>query len=233
MTNIFRIILSILLLVPASEITAQKKIIAADDVYGSDPQLYNGRLYTAFYRMNTENNQYLTSSQFEQGAVTLRGVTYSGLLLNYDIYNQQLLLQYNGNQDLKSVIIVSDAWLESFSIKDKKFRVLPVSDEETRIYQEIGSEQTRILYLWKKYLQFNTINGNSKWVFSSPVREMSLLTNGKTVKYWNNRSFVDPFGPEKKKVIKYYLNSHHINVKKASDEIMEQLIIFCNTLGGK
>jgi|WetSurMetagenome_2_1015567.scaffolds.fasta_scaffold00062_39 hypothetical protein len=233
MTNIFRIILFILLLVPASEITAQKKITAADDVYGSDPRLYNGRLYTAFYRMNTENNQYLASSQFEPGTVTLRGVTYRDLLLNYDIYNQQLLLEYNSNPGFTSVIILSDAWLESFSIKDKKFRVFPVSDKENRIYQEIGSGQTRILYFWKKNLQFDNINGNSKWIFSNPVREMSLLTDGKTDKYRNNRSFVNLFSREKKREIREYIHSHRINVKKAGDEIMEQLIIFCNTLEEK
>jgi hypothetical protein len=233
MINIFRVVLFFLLLVPVSETTAQQIILAADNVYGSDPLLYNGRLYTAFYGMNAENNQYLASSQFEPGSVTLRGVTFTDLLLNYDIYNQQLLLEYTGNPGLTSVIILSEAWLETFSIKDKKFRIFPVSDEVNRIYQEIGSGQTRILYFWKKYLQFDNTIGKSKRTFSNPIREMSLLTDGKIVKYWNNRSFVNLFSPEKKKGIREYINSRRINVKKASDEIMEQLIIFCNTLEGK
>jgi hypothetical protein len=235
MINIFRILIFFLLLVPVSESTAQQIILAADNVYGSDPLLYNGRLYTAFYGMNAKNNQYLVCSQFEPGSVTLRGVTFTDLLLNYDIYNQQLLLEYTGNPGFTSAIIVSDAWLETFSIKDKKFRVFPVPDEVNRIYQEIGSDQTRILYFWKKYLHFdNTGNSkNPKKTFSNPVREMSLLTDGKIVRYRNNRSFVNLFNPEKKKGIREYINSRHINVKKASDEIVEQLIIFCNTLEGK
>jgi hypothetical protein len=222
--------------VPVSETTAQKIILAADNVYGSDPLLYNGRIYTAFYGMNAENNQYLVCSQFEPGSVTLRGVTYTDLLLNYDIYNQQLLLEYTGNPGFTYAIILSDAWLETFSIKDKKFRILPVPDEENRIYQEIGSDQTRILYFWKKYLQFDNTGGNSKKskrTFSNPTREMNLLLDGKIVKYWNNRSFVNLFNPEKNKEIREYINSRRINVKKASDEIVEQLIIFCNTLEGK
>jgi hypothetical protein len=222
-----------LLLVPVYETTAQQIILAAEKVYGSDPLLYNGRLYTAFYGMNAENNQYLASGQFEPGSVTLRRVTFTDLLLNYDIYNQQLLLEYTGNPGLTSVIILSDAWLENFSIKDKKFRIFPVSDEVKRIYQEIGSGQNRILYFWKKYLQLDNRIKNPKRTFSKRIREMNLLTEGKIVKYRNNRSFVNLFSPEKEKGIREYINSHRINVKKAGDEIMEQLIIFCNTLEGK
>jgi len=236
MINIFRILIFFLLLMPVSETTAQHKILAADNVYGSDPLLYNGRVYTAFYGMRAENNQYLVCSQFEPGSVTIHGVTFTDLLLNYDIYNQQLLLEYTGNPGFTFAIILSDAWLETFSIKDKKFRIFPVSDEVNRIYQEIGSDQTRILYFWKKYLQFDNTSGsskNSKRTFSNPSREMSLLTDGKIIKYWNNRSFVNLFNPEKKKEIREYINSRHINLKKASDEIVEQLIIFCNTLEEK
>lgn len=233
MINILRITLFVFLLVPVSEAVAQKRINAADDVYGSDPLLYNGRLYTAFYRINAENNQYLVSGQFEPGTVTIRGVRYTGLMLNYDIYNQQLLLEYEGNTDFKSVIIISDAWLESFTIGNRQFIKLRSPDNGSRYYQEIGSGSTRVLYFWKKYLQFDNVSGTSKSRFSKPVREMSLITNGETVKYTNNRSFVKLFGPEKKKEIRVYLNSHHINVKKAGDEVMEQLIIFCNTPGAK
>jgi hypothetical protein len=233
MTNLSRITLYILLLVPVSETTAQQIISAADDVYGSDPLLYNGRYYTEFYPLNTIDNQYLTSRQFESGTVTLRGVTYSDLLLNYDIFNQQLLLKYRSNPSFKPVIIVSDAWLETFSVKDKKFRIYPISDEEKRIYQEIGSGQIRILYFWKKYSHLENTIGGPKMTFTNPVREMNLFTDGKIIKYWNNRSFIDLFSPEKKEVIKEYLHGHRINVKKASDKIMEELINFCNTLARK
>jgi hypothetical protein len=228
-----RIALLILLLVPVSETTAQKITSATDDVYGSDPLLYNGKYYTFFYPPNTKDNQYLTDRQFEPGTVTLRGVTYKDILLNYDIYNQELLMEYTGKPAYTRVIILSDAWLESFSIKDRKFRIFPTSDEEKRIYQEIGAGQTRILYFWKKYMQFNNIIGDPKKTFSNPVREMNLLTDRKIVKYWNNRSFINLFGPEKKEAIREYLHSHRIDVKTASDEIMEGLINFCNTLEGK
>ena len=233
MTLSSRIALLILLLASVSETTAQQISFGTDDVYGSDPLLYNGKYFTFFYPLNAGDNQYLTSRQFEPGTVTLRGVTYTDLLLNYDIYNQQLLLECTGNPDITPVIILSDAWLETFSIKDKNFRIFLISDEVKRIYQEIGVDQTRILYFWKKYLQFDNTIGGPKRTFSNPTREMDLLTDGKIVSYWNNRSFINLFGPEKKEVVREYLRGHRINVKKASDKIMEGFINFCNTLPGK
>ena len=42
-------------------------------------------------------------------------------MLNYDIYNQQLILKYKNNIGAANLIIISDAWLESFSFKGHKF----------------------------------------------------------------------------------------------------------------
>ncbi len=40
--------------------------IGIDDVYGSDPLLYNGRYYTFFPPPNTGGNQYLTDRSLKQ-----------------------------------------------------------------------------------------------------------------------------------------------------------------------
>jgi hypothetical protein len=232
-TLLFRITFVILFIVPVSETTAQRISIGTDDIYGSDPLLYNGKYYTFFSPLNTRGSQYLNDRQFEPGIVTLRGVKYAGLLLNYDIYNQQLLLKYTDDPGITQVIIVSDAWLETFSIKDKNFRIFQILDDEKRIYQEIGADQTRILYFWKKYMQLDNIIGGTKMTFTKPAREMNLLTDGKIIRYRNNRSFINLFGPKTKEVISEYVHDHHINVKKASDKIMAGLINYCSTLGGK
>ncbi|MGB8492117.1 MAG: hypothetical protein WCE64_13755 [Bacteroidales bacterium] len=233
LTILSRIILVILLLAPVPETAAQRTVNGTDDVYGSDPLLYNGKFYTFFSPLNAGGNQYLNDRQFEPGTVTLRGVKYTDLLLNYDIYNQQLLLEYKGEPGLTQVIILSDAWLETFSIKDKNFRIFQISDNEKRIYQEIGADQTRVLYFWKKYRQVENITGGTKMIFTKPAREMNLLTDGKIVTYRNNRSFVNLFGPENKEVVREYIHGHRVNVKKASDKIMAGLINYVNTPGGK
>ncbi len=216
-----------------SESPAQTTDNGKDDIYGWDPLLYNGRYYNFFSPLNARGNQFLNERQFESGRVTIRGITYRDLNVNYDICNQQLLLEYADKPGIVKLIVVSDAWLERFSISNRNFRILQDSDNGKRICQEIGNDQYRILYFWKKYMQMDYIAGSRIMTFSRPYREMNLLINGKTSRFWNNKSFINLFPPENKVNIKVYFRNHHINVKNASDMTMAELINYCNTFEDK
>ena len=233
LTIISRVTLLILLLIPVSETPAQIIRNGNDDVYGFDPMLYNGRYYTFFSPLNARGNQYLNNRGFESGTVTLRGVTYTDILLNYDIFNQQLLLEYSAAPGISQVIILSDAWIEKFSIKDRNFAVIKVAENEKHFFQEIGKGQFRILYFWKKHMHLESVVGGTRMTFSKPLREMNLFTEGKIVRYQDNKSFSNLFRPGNKEKLREYIRDHRINVKKASDKVMEDLINYCITLEEK
>lgn len=228
-----RIILSIFLLAAVSVVDAQQSSNSKDEIYGSDPLLYNGRFYTFFPPLNTGGSQFFTDSQFEIGSVTLRGVTYTDLLLNYDIYNQQLILRHKNITGGTNLIIVSDAWLEKFDFKGKKFEVISIQDTVKRIFQVLGSGPNLLMYQWNKGLLLGNFNGDKKHVFSDAKKEMNMFNGVKILKFRNNKSFYFLFDPEKRIAVKEYLHDHKINVKKASDPIMTELIYFCNSLYGK
>ena len=230
MTLFFRIVISLFLIFNLSCVSAQQLKTRVDDVYGFDPSLYNGRQYTFFPPANTGGNQYFSSVRFEKGSVTIRNVTYNGLALNYDIYNQQLILEYKNNLDAPSLIILSDAWLKSFSYNGSNFEIISSQDTLKRIYQVLGTGPDRILYYWKKKLNLDSYQGTKNYFFSSAIKEMNLYSGNKILRYWNNKIFCSLFETEKKTAIKEYLRKKKINIKKASDQIMTDLISYCNTL---
>lgn len=230
MTFLFRTVISLLLLFNLSGISAQQSSIGVDDVYGSDPLLYNGRHYTFFLPLNTGGNQYFSGPQFETGSATIRNVTYNGLVLNYDIYNQKLILEYKNNLDATSLIIISDAWLESFSFKDFNFELISSQDTLKRIYQVLGTGPNRILYYWEKYLNLDSFQGSKNHFFSNPKKEMNVYAGNQILRYWNNKIFYSLFASDKRIAIKEYLRKNKINVKKATDQTMTRLIFYCNSL---
>jgi hypothetical protein len=213
-----------------SGISAQQKSNETDKIYGSDPLLYNGRYYTFFPPLNTLGNQYLADGQFDTGSVTLRGVRYSDLNLNYDIYNQNLVLKYNNNLGSAGLIVLSDAWLEEFTFKGKSFKLIQTVDTLKRICQVIGTGRSRIFYFWRKDLNLDNFYGAKNHIFSTPRKEMKIGTDNHFDLFWNNKSFCSLFGPEKKNEIRNYIRKYNINVKKATDQKMTDLISFCNTL---
>jgi hypothetical protein len=211
-------------------ISGQQVSMGSDQVYGSDPLLYNGRYYTFYPPLNTGGSQYLSDRQFETGSVTLRGITYSNLLLNYDIYNQELILKYQSNTGAVNLIIVSDAWLQSFNIRGMKFEVIATQDTMKKIYQVLGEGKYRVYYYWSRKLNLDSFYGSKNFVFSSAGREMNLFNGQQIMKYNNNRSFYSLFDQDKRNNIKEYLRANRIKIKKVNDQIMNDLILYCNSL---
>ncbi len=63
-----------------------------DRSYGSDYNLLNGRKYYLPY--SSVSHPFLNSDQYRPGSLLIKGKRYFGVLINYDIYQQQVILQY-------------------------------------------------------------------------------------------------------------------------------------------
>lgn len=201
---------------------------AKDDyarVYGMDPLLYNGILYKSFYPQKVKGDQYLENSNYVKGEATIRGVKYTNLDLNFDIYKQEVLLKYRNSNNTFNVIMVSKAWLEDFTIGNKRFEFYSTPETANRIYQVLGSDSIKLLCYWKKDLELDAI-GNSNLCFV-PKRELNVLINKSLKRFINNRSFVHLFDKEKRVLIKKYLRQNKLQVKNASDQAMEEFINYC------
>lgn len=233
MTFSSRITFLFFLVIHASGVVAQQPALTVDEVFGSDPLLYNGRYYTFYTPFNTGGNQYHTGTQFEIGSATIRGVKYSDLLLNFDIYNQEVILKYKLRTGATNLIIVSDAWVEAFSLNNIDFEIVTTTDTVKKIFQVIGNGPDRILYYWRKSLNLDSFYGASNYTFSEAKREMYILIDNKILKYTNNKSFYKLFDTEKRVNVKDFMRNNNIRVKKAPDQSMRELIDYCNTLSAK
>lgn len=223
-------ILFVTLLFTSIQGLAQPIATNDNELYGLDPLLYNGRFYTYFIPSGTKGTPYFNGPDFVNGSVTLRGITYTDLPLKYDVINQQLILQYQRKDGGIKKIIISEAWLESFNLGNAHFELFTMEDSIKQIYQVIGNGSFQILYKWSIYLNLDTKQGGPhNYAFSPLVKKEFLLSENTLMPFKNNKSFVNLFNPSQQTILKKYIKSRHINVKKASDEEMTGLVSFCNT----
>jgi hypothetical protein len=209
---------------------AQVKADNQDRIYGYDPLLYNGRVYAYFPKPGTAGTPYLFPDFDAQGSVTLRGVTFTNVCINYDLYNQQLILNYKTVLGSSSFIELSLAWLENFQIKDSHFEVVTSSDTSKRIFQVLGSGTYQIRYSLYKALLPDSRTASRNFFFTDSEKESFVFSGNKMNRYKNNRSFVGTFSSSQQDAIRKYIRKNKIKVKKASDLKMIELINYCNTL---
>ncbi|MEI6683012.1 MAG: hypothetical protein WCO44_10310 [Bacteroidota bacterium] len=225
---IFSILTAILFLFPGN-LFPQDAAKLADQVYGLDQVLYNGKKYNYFLPPGTHGHQYLLTEEFMEGSVTIRGTCYQNLRLNFDILNQQLLLKYKDDAGAVNILEVSKAWLEGFSLGTMNFEYLS-PEQNPRFFQVLGSGSYHILYYWRKSLDMVAAVGSSDFTFSAAVRDSYVLMNGQLRPFRNRHGLVRIFDRSHRQEIKSYLNRNKIKVHKASDAVLGDMISFIGNL---
>jgi hypothetical protein len=213
-------------------ISAQAQDQNPDQVYGYDPLLYNGKVYSFYPVRGTGGTQYLFDTFDSLGSITVRGVTYTNLTLNYDIYNQLLILKYKNAIGSQSLVEISYAWLEKVYLWGSNFETFTEHNLDKCLYQVIGKGDEKIMYYLSKELLIDNLKSSKNHYFSSGRKEMFLNRDGQLISFKNNNSFLKAFNLSDQTFIKAYLRSQKINVKTASDIIMTDLINYCNRLSG-
>lgn len=217
-----------LLLVFTTGIYAQT---AADkSCYGSDPLLYNGILYRYYVPASTTGSQFIYGHEFTEGSVLIRGVTFNKLSLNYDVYNQQLVMRYNTPAGGIDKIVISDAWLEAFKLNGLNFEVSRLADSSPKIYRVVSAGKLKVLYHYTKDLVLGSGVSAMNMRFTSPVRYSYLYKDNRLLRYTGNKTFISLFPKTEQTELRRFMRKNNINVKKADDKHISYLLEYCNKL---
>lgn len=209
---------------------AQIRADNVDQVYGLDPLLYNGRVYGFFPQPGTGGTQFITKEFDQYGSIKVRGVSYANLMLNYDIFNQQVVMKYKAAIGSPGLIELSYAWLETFELNNCHFERIAETDTTSRIYQVLGTGSDKILCYFSKDLLLDNMKASRNRYFSETRRQLFVSSQGKKIGFKNNRSFIKTFDTNKQDRIKTFMRSNKINVKSAGDNTLKALINYCSSL---
>jgi|WetSurMetagenome_2_1015567.scaffolds.fasta_scaffold197863_1 hypothetical protein len=230
MKYLFNLSKLLLIVLATSGANAQSSLMSPEQTYGLDPLLHNGSFYSYHIPSDTQGTPYFNGPDFVEGTVTLRAITYDHLSLKYDVLNQLLIFQYQTETGGAQHIVLSDAWMEAFSLGKIHFELFALQDTLKQIYQVMGSGSRRILYAWSKERTLDNTTGASHFVFTKLKKKAYLLSHQTIVPYKNNKSWTLLFEEGKQSLIKKHLAQQRINVKTANDQVMTELITYCNSL---
>ena len=200
-----------------------------DRAYGQDQELVNGLQYYNHHPRSL-GNPYLLEGFVHQGSVSLRGVVYSNIWLRYDIFAQQVEVEYrtlNGADN--QVVLVGDR-LDYFQIEEHLFMNLSFDGEAKRFYQVIGSGRMICYISWNKKLIPRVSDSRFTEEYTPPKRKYLLELDGKTNEFQSKSDFVKLFPAERKKEIKKLVRQNHMQFRIASPAQLNLFLMAASNL---
>lgn len=186
-----------------------------DRAYGQDQELVNGMQYYDKHP-RSQGNPYLLEDFVQQGSVSIRGVIFNNIWLKYDIFVQQVVVEYrtlNGADN--QVVLVGDR-LDEFRIGEYFFRNLSLQGEEERFYQVIGSGRMVCYIMWEKRLIPRVSDSRYVEEFTGPKRKYLLELDGEFHEFQSKKDFVKLFPADRKKELKKLVRQNNMQFRVAS-----------------
>ena len=197
-----------------------------DHLNGPDYNLLNGRQNNIPY--SGTSHPYFHSDQYRPGSLLLNGEAYDSVTINYDIVDQQVVLQVPGHisgQNIK--VVLNRELIGHFQIDGLMFLKMSFPETGGSFFQVVSSGDKSCFLLWKKKLIRSTVSGNTSIRYSRQSREIYIQTEGRLQLVNSRSSFTGIFDEAYRKQIKGYLQREKIRFRNASDEMLSDLMDFC------
>ena len=196
--------------------------------YGSDADLVNGIKYYYPYRTSQGDPYFYTDPR--EAVIRIHDKEFDGQLLRYDIFNQQLILDYQDLYGARSSLVLRDEWVNGFSFGEKHFIRMRGPEGQEGYFQMVTEGQIGCVYHWSKSRQLNLSSGVQSYYFTEPAKESYLVIEGKFYPYKSNKSFLKALNPAVQKTVKQFMKQAKLKVNKAPDSQIRHLVEYCNSL---
>ncbi|MFW5821353.1 MAG: hypothetical protein ACOCWA_08685 [Bacteroidota bacterium] len=193
-----------------------------------DPALYNGSIYN-YGSANILGHPFLHSRDFSRGSVIIDGIHYKNLLLNYDIFNQKIVFQFEDDKSTGFISIPKEV-ISSFMIDNRNFTILHKSNWDHTIYEKIDSKDLSLLIKWIKRVKVSVKDEIHDFEYTPANRTMYLLDSGKMKKLRRKKDFIKSFDENKKSDIKKFMRKNRIRFRSANSEELTRLLKYSNAL---
>jgi hypothetical protein len=198
------------------------------DTVSENQILYRGRIWRNLYR-KIEGNQFLIADEFLPGSVSIEGLTYGGIYLKYDIFNDEILT--TSNKDI--IIQLNKEMVDSFRIDyfNSIHHFMQIRKDSSSVvtgYVDILYRGN--IYLIVKYMKkINPVSAFKEYDNFFQVHRMYVVKNG-SMSMVNSKKDIIQLFPDDKQKIKEFLRSNRLKVRKEIPESFVPLIAFCDTL---
>lgn len=202
-----------------------------DRLNGPDYNLLNGRQYNPPFAGNS--HPYFNTDRYRPGIILLNGESYDSILINYDINDQQVILQLPGwISGPNNKVVLNREMIDYFKIDGRTFRLMSLPETGSSFFQVISSGEISCYLLWTKNLYRSSTSSNARYKYLKQSRGIYLQKEDQLFHVKNKSSFTSIFDEAYQKEIKGFIRREKIRFRNVSEEELVDLMNFCIELSG-
>lgn len=211
---------------------AEELISLSDYVFGKDIRLVSGKIYSQ-PKLKAAGHPFMQSRDWKTGSVDINGKNFTGLSLNYDIFEDKLIFLDETPDGNKKVLLLNKNQVRGFTIANHSFVTLSPSEilniTENQYFEVIYSGSVSFYNRWTK--DFETVATQE---FPSGLFLEAKITRffrkGNELHKINSRFDLLKLCEDHSEEVRKYLRKHRINVRKALDEELFGVAEFYDSL---
>jgi hypothetical protein len=190
--------------------------------------LFNGRIWRNLYS-RVKGNQFLFSDSLLPATIVIKGKTFPGCSIKYDICNDELLVKTEKNM----IIQLNKQMVESFSFgyNNKTWRFLKLDKDslnDLNGYVNILYQGKISLYVkYRKVVLFLVVD--NKYDEFELIKKIYVMKDGKAYHVTSLNDIIALYGSYKPQ-IKSFLKANKLKISRKNPESFVPLIEYCDKL---
>lgn len=198
------------------------------DTIHENQVLYNGREWNNLYFM-INKDQFLFTSDFLPGSVTIRGREFKNVKLRYDIFNDEILIPGNPG----GILQLNKEMIDSFSIffQNKFYRFIRMPDDNIMglqgFYNILHQGEISLYVKYRKKIDKLTFKGENDEFYQ--ISQVFLMKNSSIHLITGKNDLLKALDFDKN-LIGDYIKKNKITISKEYPEKIVPIIMFIKTL---
>lgn len=197
---------------------------------GDQAGVYNGRRYNDYRYMFSAGNPFLDTTVMSNGSITYNNIFYENVPLLFDVLKEKVIVATPGTYNM---VELASSRVAGFSVLNHRFVRLPGdsrhSKMQTGFYEALFQGKKHTLY--KKHLKVTREDlSGRRLILSIEDQYRYYIQNGNQF-FWikNKKALINAY-PNHRQEIRAFLRKSHFRFKTKTDNQLENLAVFYETL---
>ena len=197
------------------------------DTISDNQRLYNGKIWRNQYYLVKED-QFLYSKEFLPGSISMRGRSFPGITLKYDLYKDEIL-----TPSPDGVMQINKEMIDSFSLifNQRKFDFIKLQEDTLKksvtFFNVVYKGKTALLIRYSKKIDKLAVEGRYDQFYQ--ISRVFLLKGNKLLQVTGKNDLLT-FMAEAKTQIKEFMKTNKIRVSEKDPESFIPVVKYYDSL---